>query len=671
MNILQLNIKFWKRKRVGLMALLTTVLTLSVCTLTSCTEDDLYLYYALKAAGDNKSELKAVLKHYRTEDKDPEKLKAAKYLIANMPAHYSYADTAMVNRYYAVALQILKSGKNAEWQRDTLRVISERDFPGMSQNAVSDIQVMTSEYLIYSIDHAFTQWRTRPWAKHLTYEEFRDWLLPYKVAELQSFDAWRDTLSAHFSDSISHLPVDDDRCRTIYGALDIVRNEMVGKLNPYIAWTTASGYPLLSAETMAHTTYGSCADYVTLGTAVFRSVGLPAVIDNVPLWGRNHEGHTWYTELSDNGLEMPAQNDITIPAGWGFYPYQRFPKIFRNSFAINRDVLKYRNTTKNIYPFGLCKEDVTSKYYRTSNVEIDVWKDVKLKDKYVYIATLTNSGGPQWFVLDYGVLKHGKACFHGIGRELLYLAMGYDGLNLVPISDPFIINKDGSVEYVVYDDSTTRTIEIRRKYYESYNVVEQRRKILGAQIQCADRADFADAMTLCTIDTTAIPDKIQMNCDSPHRYWRYLAADGTYGSIAELAFFDESGNKLTGNHIACQHATTEAINRAFDDDWLSNFETENPDGNWVGMELSTNETVVASVRVIPRSDDNDVCYGNEYELLFFDGNRWLSCGRKIADGNVLYFDNIPINCLLWLKNNTRGWAERAFLFFEKNIIEWW
>ena len=67
--------------------------TLTLVAFSGCSKDDLYLHYALKAAGKNKTELKAVLKHYRTVDKDPEKLKAAKYLIANMPAHYSYADT--------------------------------------------------------------------------------------------------------------------------------------------------------------------------------------------------------------------------------------------------------------------------------------------------------------------------------------------------------------------------------------------------------------------------------------------------------------------------------------------------------------------------------------------------------------------------------------------------
>ena len=635
-----------------------------------CNRYDKYLRYALKVAGDNRTQLEAVLEYYKTIDPDPEKLEAAKYLISNMPAHYSYADTAQVNHYYATALKILKSGESAEWQRDTLRDISDSDFPLMDRRTVSDVRTITADYLIYSIDHAFTQWRTRTWTKHLTFEEFRDWLLPYKVVDLQSFDSWRDTLTSHFSDSISRLPEDDDRCHTIYGVLDIVRNEMVWKLNPYIAWTTRSGYPLLSAQTLASMTYGTCQDYVNLGVMTFRSVGLPAVVDYVPLWGRNHEGHSWYTFLTDNGIQAHAQHDITISAGMGFFPYQRFPKIYRSTYAINRDRVKYRNNAKYEHPFNVCEQDVTDLYYRTSDVSVPVNKDVKLKDKYVYIATLTNSGGPQWFILDYGEIKRGKASFRKMGRELMYMALGYDGNGLVSITDPFIINKDGSLRYVPFNDSETRTIEVKRKYYESYNVVEQRRKILGAKIQYADRADFSDSVTLYTIKATDIPDKIQLDNTSPHRYWRYLAADGTYGSIAELAFFDKQGHMILGHPIACKNAGDDAVARAYDYDWLSNFETDKPDGNWVGMDFSK-PIPVSSVRVVPRSDDNDVCPDNEYELLFWNGQSWESLGNKVAQDNRLMFDNAPKNALMWLKNYTRGWAERPFLIDEECNVDWW
>lgn len=637
----------------------------------SCTKDDIYLHYALNAAGDNKSELKAVIKHYRNEDKNPLKLKAAKYLIANMPAHFSYADTIMANRYYADVLPILKSGRDAVWQRDTIVKISRECYPKLAENIVSDIKIMTADYLIYSIDHAFTQWRTRPWAKHLTYDEFCDWLLPYKVAELQKFDHWRDTLSAYFCDSISHLPLNKYQCHTIYGAIEIVRNEFANKIKPNVIWDTYNGHSLLSAETMVNISFGSCLDYVTIANAVFRSLGLPSNIDNVPVWGRHNQGHFWYIFLSDNGIVTPTEEDVVSPAGRGFFPYQRFPKVYRFSYQINRDVIRYLSTTQYHHPFVICRQDVTNHYGRTTDVQI-ISNVNKLKDKNVYIATVTNDNGPHWFILDYGILKHGKVTFKNMGSNSLYITLGYNGKTLVPISDPFIIAKDGSVHYIHYDETTTPTknMNIRRKYYESYNVVEQHRKILGGYFQCADHADFSDAVTLYTIETTELPNRIELNASRPYRYWRYKSPNGSWGNIADLAFYGIDGIKIEGRGIANIEAGQDAIERAYDGNLLSNFEINQPDGNWVGVDFG-HPTIVGSVSLYPRSDDNDVCPGNDYELLYFDGHSWQSLGYQQAQGNTLYYCNVPQNTLLWLRNYTKGRDERPFVVDESGEIMWW
>lgn len=644
--------------------------TFLLVAFSGCSEDDMYLRYALKAAGKNKSELKAVLKHYRTVDKDPEKLKAAKYLIANMPGHYSYADTAKANKYYAIALEILTSDRDWYWKRDTIQKISFGEFNGMDRKVVSDVKIMTADYLIYSIDHAFTQWRTRPWARCLTYEEFREWLLPYKVAELQKFDHWRDSLVVHFSDSINRLSANDDQGHTIYGALEIVRNELVWKIRPNIIWESSNGLPLLSAETMVNMKFGACSDYVTLATAVFRSLGMPAFLDNVPFWGRGNQGHEWYSFMSDNGVLTAVAEDVTTPAGWGFFPYERFPKIYRSSYSIDKEIVKYRKTAKYVYPFNLHKQDVTDLYFRTQDVQIKIKDNLKLKDKYVYIASFNNSNGPKMNIIDYGRMKNGMACFEKMGRELLYIALGYDGKELIPISDPFIICKDGSVEYVKYDDSQLRNVELRRKYYESYNVVTQRRKIIGARIQCSNNRDFSDAITLYTIETTDIPHKIQLNAPRPYRYWRYMSPDGSWGNLAEIAWFDINGNKISKKGIANAEAGQDAIERAYDGNLLSNFEINQPNGNWVGMDMG-NPMIVSSVMVVPRSDDNDVYPGNDYELLYWNGCKWKSAGYQRPTENVLIYNGVPNQCLFWLRNNTRGRDERPFIIDERNNITWW
>lgn len=642
--------------------------------LSGCSQNAMYLDYSLRAAGENRSELRKVIRHYRIEDKDALKLKAAKYLIMNMSAHYSYRDTASINRYYRTALGILGTGSSPDWQRDTLRKISDREYTGLMRDVIPDVEIITADYLIYSIDRAFEEWRRRPWSNHLSYEEFRDWILPYKVTELQSLDAWRDTLAAHYSDSINTVPADDTQRNSIYGAIEIVRNEIHSKqsaIGHRVIWEDRGSIPMRSASTWVRMTYGTCMDYVTMGTAVFRSMGLPATVDMVPVWGRNSEGHSWYVFLSDRGREEATINSLIMPAGMQFYPYERIPKVWRNTYAINRDVVRYRKNAKYVYPFELCQQDVTDHYNLTSDLQIDLLQGIKLKDKYVYIAMAVNSNGPQWRVLDYGRIRHGHACFRKIGRNMLYIALGYDGQKLVPISHPFILRKDGSIGYV--DGSINRekiSMDLRRKYYESYNVVNMRRRILGGKFQCATKPDFSDVVTLYTIEDTDIPNQIELKAPSPCQYWRYLSPDGSWGSISELVFYDDYGNKMTGIGIANPEAGQDAIDRAYDGNLLSNFEINQPNGNWVGMKMNNPiQTIKASVS--PRSDDNDICPGNEYELLYFNGTDWESLGYRKATGNHLHFDNIPVHTLLWLRNYTRGRDERPFITNVEGEIEWW
>lgn len=651
---------------------------LALFFITGCTDDGLFVYLSLKSAGKNSKELRSVLRHYRTVDRDREKLLAAKYLIANMPAHYSYRDTSAINSYYRTALRILGTGPSPDWQRDTLRYISDTYYPRLTGDIIPDVNVMTANYLISSIDRAFQDWRTRPWSRHLTFREFRDWILPYKVTELQSFDPWREILSSYYSDSLSAVPAQDIQRNGIYGAMEIVRNEIHGKqsdIGMRVLWEDRSGIPLLSAPTWIRMTYGSCMDYVTMGTAVFRSLGLPAAVDQVPVWGRNNDGHSWYVFLSDRGKEERTINSLIMPAGMQFYPYERIPKVWRKTYSINRERVTYMNNAKYVYPFDLCQQDVTDHYNLTSDLKIDIDRSVRLKDKYVYIAMAVNAGGPEWRVLDFGRIRHGKACFSKIGRNVMYIVLGFDGKGLVPVSAPFILQKNGDIDYIcgVTDkNGTSQSVsrDLRRKYLESFNVVDMRRRIVGGRIECSDNENFDNALTVYTIQGTDIPSRIDVFTERPYRYWRYYSPDGSWGSISELSFFDSNGTLLSGKGIANPEAGPDAIERAYDNNLLSNFEINQPNDNWVGMDMGM-PVRVKQVSVSPRSDDNDICPGNEYELFCFDGKQWNSLGYRIAKDNSLHYDDIPVNTLLWLRNNTRGNNERPFFINYNNEIEWW
>ena len=258
-----------------------------------------------------------------------------------------------------------------------------------------------------------------------------------------------------------------------------------------------------------------------------------------------------------------------------------------------------------------------------------------------------------------------------MGRNILYIVLGYNGHKLIPVSCPFILNKRGEIEYVEDQESVkTVSMDLRRKYYESYNVVDMRRRLLGGKLQCSDYPDFRDAVTLYTIECTDIPHLIEMKASRPYRYWRYMSPDGSWGSISEISFHDAAGRKLEGRGIANPEAGQDAIDRAYDGNLLSNFEINQPNDNWIGMDLEKPVNVTYA-SVSPRSDDNDVCPGNEYELFYFDGSEWLSLGYQKAKDNSLHYDEIPLNTLLWLHNYTRGIDERPFIIRDTGGIEWW
>lgn len=426
--------------------LLTTILSASCITDTSVSD-------VLDSAGSNRSELESVLDHYQTVDPNPQKLLAAKFLIENLPAHYSYAGKEICQYYDYAAGILADKSLTPDQQRDSLLVITDSKYRDLPNNTVSDAQMVKAAFLIGNIDKSYTQWSTCAWAAHLTFEEYLEWLLPYKATELQEMDAWRDTLLAHFGNGLVNPVKNDVEYGTAIGVADMIRSAASHGLNRYGLYTRA-GLPLLSAYLQAHQTYGDIPDYALTAVLAFRSAGVPAVLDETPVGSRGTAATKWYVILSDRGEELTSEWDLATMIGGGFFPYERGPKVYRTTFAINKKRMEYRQKAKYVYPFELGRKDVTSKYFLTSDLSIPVDKNVRkqIKDKYVYIASAVRDESNPWRIIDFGEIRHGKACFQDMGREVLYTVMGYDGKQLVPITAPFILQKDGNLKYLDSDD---------------------------------------------------------------------------------------------------------------------------------------------------------------------------------------------------------------------------
>lgn len=353
----------------------------------SCSPEEGSLEAALNAAERNRGELEKVLGHYKN---DSAKLAAAQFLIENLPEHYSYRGKGIDN-YYATARALFLSGLSPWEQYDSLLHIYKEKYAGLEDDTISDAKIITAKYLIKNIDQAFDQWRSHPWADHLTFDEFCEWLLPYKAVELQSLDSWRDSLYEAFTSDLRSMPHDDDAYGTAVNAANTVNCEIQRKIRPFGIYSERV-HPFLSAGTLPHFTFGVCTDYVVLSVLTLRSVGIPCVIDETPYWGRFRAGHSWVTILNSRGEELTSEWDVSSAFGTAFFTDKRIPKVYRNTFAVNRERKRYMEESEYKYPFSLCQTDVTSRYFRTADIEVPLPDSFTPSETYAYIATFTGTG---------------------------------------------------------------------------------------------------------------------------------------------------------------------------------------------------------------------------------------------------------------------------------------
>lgn len=150
------------------------------------------LRHSLDMAGDNREELEKVLTHFK-DDADPLKYKAAKFLIENMPYHYSLEGKG-IEQYDSVYL--IMSEEPIQFRDSVFRQLME-NVDSKNMIAVPDIRLMKADYLITVIDEACDVWLASSW--HNEYDEslFFDYVLPYRLLTEQVSD-WKELVNKEY-----------------------------------------------------------------------------------------------------------------------------------------------------------------------------------------------------------------------------------------------------------------------------------------------------------------------------------------------------------------------------------------------------------------------------------------------------------------------------------------
>lgn len=623
---------------------------------------ELSMEKAISMSGNNYREFGRVLNEFGIEN-GLLKLNAAGFLIRNMQNKY-YLEGDVVTEYHAFIDSAYRIPRDIYNENEIYKEFCAKSrFPNESLLVRRDLEVLKSDYLIENINSAFELWN-KPWASHLSFNEFCEFILPYRVGN-EMPENWRKVYSAAFTNVLT------DSITTAREACIAVNNKLMLNL-PHVLNTSPAPCNT-KPSSLINMKFGTENDYANLALFAMRSLGIPVAVEFIPCFGNGNAGHTFNVLLDSDGKYYDFCAGKDNP-GKHLSRFKGIPKIYRRTFGIQPNSLAVVHGDEPIPAMftDSCITDVTGNYEFIGAKDISLYLDTEHpKKKFAYLCVFTSSG---WSPVAWTHIRRNMVKFSNVGPGVIYQLAYYENGIVCPMGVPFSVDTDGVVKEFRPSGETT-TLLLDRKFKPSADLFTLPSTIVGGRFQAANRADFRDATDIYTI--TEEPSFnftwVQTNITKPFQYYRYLASESSMVDMAEIEFYDnKSGTILNGRVLGTDsiHASRgcSAYN-VFDGDAFTYFQLQQPSG-WVGLELDK-PACVDKIRYIIRNDDNGIRRSNLYELLYMDNGKWVSAGKKTAlRDDIITFRSVPSGAVYWLRNHTRGKNEHIFTYENGRQI-WW
>jgi len=640
---------------------------------------------ALEQAGANRKELEKVTNHYKKSPGDSLKLKAANFLIENMPGHFSY-DTTNLYKYRPV-IEKISLLKNKSFSK---KIIKEQVNPLMDSlitlyplakvysQRKFDLTSVNSGMLIDNIDLACEYYNKNSFKDSISYDDFLEFVLPYRIQNGYCIEEWR----SYFIDNYSNKTTNDfssvhQFCDSLLSIFDHVK----------IAWRVADQYPYLTLNDYLKSQMTHCPQKCWFNCLLLRSFGIPVTIDFVPASRVHTVGHEWNViKLKEDIYPFDPFWKDNLRFLKPFYSRQmlhpdigsiQFPKIYRKTFKINISKL-YEHAVKSgesIPPLfrNPFQKDVTNEYFKTFDLEMQVIKKIN-NVNYAYACVM---GYKQtWVPVDFGKIKGKNIIFKSLGAKNVYLPAYYKHGNLIYAAYPFLLNENGNHLKLVPDTTNTRQIKITHVAYPRPELKEYKEAFIGATIEGSNN-NFMKSEILYKFNKAYEPGThyIPLKSSTKFRYVRFVVPQNKI-KLNEIKFFNiKTENEIRGELICSNPKDSLLFHSIIDEDLITGlvFKNLSPEQNsddipWIGYEFKEPKSV--STFEFYFVFNANVRKEGIYELLYWDFG-WKSLGKKVSHSTkLLYFDNVPENALLMIKIHDTDSYSRVFTYSEGKQ-HWW
>jgi hypothetical protein len=628
--------------------------------------------------GNQRDEVLRVIDHYAANTTDSLKLRAAYFLIKELPRQIFYTSSQLEK--FDTLFSII-AAKPADWQEsipwygnhinkifDSL----EKDYGKCCDVKIKhDKDFITADLLIENIDLAFASWN-KPWARHYTFQQFCEYILPYR-SSTEILEKWRAKYVKRFDTIVPQLK---DSANVL---------ELAKRVNDEAQLRFQTGinrYPVeISPSNLLKTSFADCKSIANHKVFAMRAMGIAIAVDYVPLWGNGFNGHYWNALFDTVGRPvnfMTALNDVQAQTAYNWI----LTKVYRRTYSANPEVSKLLNETDKQCPpffYDPAYIDVTNEYVPVSEISVTLDQSTAGNvNKYVYLCQFNNG----WTPVDFAEIKNGSATFDNLGRNACYHIMYFDKGKYYAAALPFILYSDGHVQKLLPEEDTKQKAVLTRKCHMEIRKDNWLRSLVGAEIHVSNDSSFKTYSIIHTIKGTPSQhlQKVNLKTTQPYRYARLKFSPeelkikywGDGASIAELAFFNSHGEKISGKPFGSNGRIFNdyTVENVFDDKPLTFFEDARDQGpKYVGLKFNE-PTEIAALAYQPRNDLNCIQVGDTYELMYYSGKEFISLGEKVAKDTLLIYENSPRNAIFWLKNLSNGKEERIFTYENGKQI-WW
>jgi hypothetical protein len=406
---------------------------------------------SLKAAGDNRGELEEVLTHFLAEG-DSLKFQAACFLIGNMEGHcfttYRLIDTAGTEVEFNVLDypdydSLLVAAGTIEEKR------GELDYE--KKDKILDLETITADFLIGQIDYAFKAWREKPWAENLSFESFRDYILPYRGSN-EPLEAWRETFWARYAEVEGDMTGPADPME----AASLINDEITSwfKFDPrFYFHPTDQGM-----SEMFENKIGRCEDMTNLTIYAMRANGLAVTSDYTPHWADCGNNHAWNAIMTADGNVIPFMGAECNPGKYSLG--HKFAKVYRKTFGKQKSNLIFQDRRQEEVPGWLAGRsyvDVTADYGPVCDVTVKFVREIPDSVDIAYLCVF-NSG--EWRAIHWGRIENGSATFTDMAGDIVYIPALYLNEEIVPCGAPFILDLDCGMRSLDFDPDESITVAV-------------------------------------------------------------------------------------------------------------------------------------------------------------------------------------------------------------------